>query len=327
MNPSEALFGRKVARLPDRGTLLVATDLQGNWGDYCAMKALYAEEEAAGREPVLLFCGDMVHGPSIELNRPGAWPSYLGTAYRDESAAILRDFMVFSKEARAFSLLGNHEHAHVGGPVVAKFYPDEAAVLRATLGADRAAAEAFMSTWPLIAVAGCGLAFVHGSPAATMPSLEDWESVDLTGYDGRTPFEMLRQNEAFSTVLWARSATEREAQSFLTTALPTLGGEGVVVFGHDVVRSGYAKVGGRQLCLSTSYGLHTEDKMYLRVNLASDYRSVDDLREGVELLRLYSASPATGSSPSAKCTDSMDLRVSRPSGPSTITSSPSVVMV
>ncbi|MDP6945145.1 MAG: serine/threonine protein phosphatase, partial [Myxococcota bacterium] len=201
----------------------MATDLQGNWGDYCAMKAIYAAEEAAGHAPTLLFCGDMVHGPSPELNAPGAWPPYLGTAYRDESAAILRDFIDYVTSARAFSLLGNHEHAHVGGPLVSKFHLDEAAVLDRALGADRAKITEFMSTWPLIAVAGCGLAFVHGSPAATMPSLEAWETVRYTGYQGLLPIDMLQHGEPFGTVLWARSATDREAEAFLSVALPKLG--------------------------------------------------------------------------------------------------------
>jgi hypothetical protein len=294
VNASGALFGRKVVRLPDRGTLLVATDLQGNWADYCAMKALYAAEEAAGNDPTLLFCGDMVHGPSPAFNVPGAWPEYLGTAYVDQSAEIATDFMEFVTAARAFSLLGNHEHAHVGGPVVSKFYPDEAAVLNEALGSDRDDVTAFMATWPMLAVASCGLVFVHGSPAATEASLTDWEQVDYSGYSGQAPVEMLRGCGAFGTVLWARSATEREAQAFLSAALPDLGGEGVVVYGHDVVRSGHAKHGARQLCVSTSYGLHDDDKTYLRIDLSGRFRSVEDLRAGVELLPLYSSSAAAG---------------------------------
>lgn len=294
MTPSSDLFGSRVIHLPTRGVLLVSTDLQGNWADYCAMKQHYAAEEAAGHEPVMLFCGDMVHGPSPDLNAPGAWPDYLGTAYIDESAAILRDFIVYAREARAFSLLGNHEHAHVGGPVVSKFYRDEAVVLSAALGADGEEIVAFMATWPILAVARCGLAFVHGSPAATMPSLADWETVEYGGYEGLMPIDMLRTGAPFGTVLWARSATDREARAFLTVALPELDGQGVVVFGHDVVRSGYAKVGDSQLCVSTSYGLHDQDKTYLRVDLSATYRSVADLRHGVELLPLYSTSDAAG---------------------------------
>ena len=89
----EEVWGRKVARLPPRGTLLFATDLQGNLKDYEALKALYAREEAAGHKPVLLFAGDMVHGPSADLQAPGAWPEHLGTLcpatpFRDLAALI-----------------------------------------------------------------------------------------------------------------------------------------------------------------------------------------------------------------------------------------------
>src|SRR5215203_2901615 len=72
-----SVWGRKAARLPDRGTLLVATDLQGNRRDYERLKQLYWEEEARGNEPVLALCGDLVHGPSPDLNAEGAWPEYL----------------------------------------------------------------------------------------------------------------------------------------------------------------------------------------------------------------------------------------------------------
>ena len=48
MTGGSTWFGRKVARLPDHGVLLVATDLQGNYGDYDALKAIYRAEDEAG---------------------------------------------------------------------------------------------------------------------------------------------------------------------------------------------------------------------------------------------------------------------------------------
>jgi hypothetical protein len=54
------VWNRRVAALPDAGILLVATDLQGNLGDYERMKALYAAERAAGHAPILAFVGDLV---------------------------------------------------------------------------------------------------------------------------------------------------------------------------------------------------------------------------------------------------------------------------
>lgn len=57
----------------------------------------------------------------------------------------------------SFSLLGNHEHAHVGGPVVPKFYPDEARVLDEALANDRERIHDFFRSFPLIAVTSCGV--------------------------------------------------------------------------------------------------------------------------------------------------------------------------
>ena len=52
-------WGRKVARLPASGVLIAATDLQGNLGDYEALKAVYRREAEAGNTPILLLCGDL----------------------------------------------------------------------------------------------------------------------------------------------------------------------------------------------------------------------------------------------------------------------------
>jgi hypothetical protein len=60
----------------------------------------------------------------------------------------------------------------------------------------------------------------------------------------------------------------------------------VAIYGHDIVREGYAKDGPRQLCVSTSFGCFDAAKTYVQVDLAARYRSVDDFRDGVELKRL-----------------------------------------
>lgn len=162
--------------MPAKGVLIYATDLQGNLRDYQRLKEIYDEEELRGHEPILGFCGDLVHGPSPDMLEPGAWPDHLGTPYSDRSAELVRDFERYSRTARTFSLLGNHEHAHIGGPVVPKFYPDEARVLEEALGEDRTRVRDFFRTFPLLAVAPCGAVLTHGAPRATEPTLADFES-------------------------------------------------------------------------------------------------------------------------------------------------------
>lgn len=281
MNP---WFGGKVARLPDRGVLLFATDLQGNLRDFHAMLAVYEREKAASTEPILAFCGDLVHGPSPDMH--DIWPEYLGHEYRDESAQLVREFSQISQRERVFSLMGNHEHAHVGGPVVPKFYPDEAAVLDQALGDDAPAWHALLRTFPLLAVAPCGLVLTHGAPGATEPTLADFEALDYAGYESVSINDMFR-HDTLGALLWSRSANEEQAQALLHVALGRP--EGVVAFGHDVVREGYEKVGNHQICVSTSYGLFNHDKVYLRLDLGARYRTVNDLQAGAEIRHLYPA--------------------------------------
>jgi hypothetical protein len=277
---------KKVARLPNEGVLLVATDLQGNWEDYCALKELYAAEKAQGNRPVLLFCGDMVHGPSAELSTEEAWPDFLGTRYEDRSAEIILDFMEFSTKECVVGLLGNHEHAHVGGPVVSKFHPDEAAVLNTRLGDSLSEVCDFISAMPLIAVAPCGVSFCHGAPRRTERNLEDFDTLTYSGFDEASILS-IHEHTTLGALLWSRHATPEQAREFLQAT--SVGDEpaGVVVYGHDVVRDGYDKVGDEQLCLSTSFGLDDVNKHYLRLDLAARYASVHDFRLGHELRQLY----------------------------------------
>ncbi len=278
--------GKKVAQLPDAGVLLVATDLQGNWADYCALKALYAKEKDQGNAPVLLFCGDMVHGPSEELATSEAWPEFLGTLYEDRSAEVVLDFMEFSSKELAVALLGNHEHAHIGGPVVSKFHPDEAAILNARLGDRVEEVCEFLSVLPLIATASCGASFCHGAPRRTEPTLEGFERIEYAGFD-QTSIVSIHEHTTLGALLWSRHATAEQARAFREATSGDEGSEGFVAYGHDVVRDGFEKIGDEQLCLSTSFGLHDEHKTYLRLDLSKRYASVHDLRVGRELRPLY----------------------------------------
>lgn len=279
-------WGGRVARLPSRGTLIFATDMQGNWDDYCTLKDIYQYEDRAGNEPVLLFCGDLVHGPGGEIATPARWPDFLGAYYEDRSDELILDFMEFSATARAVSLLGNHEHAHVGGPVVSKFHADEAAVLEDRLGSDCSRVCDFMRSFPLLAVAPCGGVFTHGAPRETEPNLEAFEALRYDGYE-QSAIGAMYDGDTLGALLWSRHAEPEHARALLEAT--RLGDEAnaFVAYGHDVVREGFEKIGDEQLCLSTSFGCDNVNKFYLRLDLGARYHSVNDLRIGHELLQLY----------------------------------------
>jgi hypothetical protein len=282
--PKSPWWGRKVARLPERGTLIVSTDLQGNYGDYLALKEIHEREADAGHEPVLLLCGDLVHGPGPMFADPSRWPDYLGSYYRDQSVDLILDYERWIEEAQTVALLGNHEHAHIGGPIVSKFHADEASVLDIALGDHIEQAHALFRQFPLIAVAACGAVFTHGAPRATEPDLEAFERLRYDGYEDMGVNDMYEQG-TLGALLWARAAEPEHARELLTVAHGEV--RGFVGFGHDVVREGYEKIGDEQICVSTSFGCEDRHKTYLLLDLSREYRSVHDLREGEEIRRLY----------------------------------------
>ena len=279
-------WDRMVARLPKKGILLVSTDLHGNMSDYQMMKELYIAEERMGNDPFLLFCGDMVHGPNPLLNEPGAWPEYLGTEYRDESAALILDYMKFAKKARTTCLMGNHEHAHAGGPRLSKFHEDEGGVLEHQLGDMRQPFRDFIARYPLLAVTHCGLVFTHASPAGTEESLDAFEALT---YEPTLPepSSIFYPPNTVGYLLWARYASDEQAKALLKATAPEGATNHMVLHGHEIVEHGYDVRTPHQICLSTSYGIHNENKYYLRVDLSKQYTCPQDLREGIELKRLY----------------------------------------
>src|SRR5204863_3795603 len=136
-------------------------------------------------------------------------------------------------------------------------------VLDAALGAERPRIHDFLRSFPLLAVAPCGVVLTHAAPRATEPTPEAFERLRYDGYE-RVPIHAMYAEDTVGGLLWARSATPEQARALLATV-----GGSFVVFGHDIVHEGYEKAGAEQLCLSTSYGVDTEHKFYLRLDLGA----------------------------------------------------------
>ena len=256
----------RVVELPDRGRLIVGTDFQGNVDDFERLAEHFVrahEEHPDGAH--LVVTGDLVHGP--EIPEPH-WPEYLGTFFHADSAAVLEraESLETRFPGRVHLLLGNHEHAHIGGPVVSKFFANEALRLEKLMGPARTErVRAWFARWPLVAYArSAGLLMVHGAPNAAIRSVRDIEDVSLEGRgDGSL-------DEIAAELLWARTASTVRARAFLRAIHPALK---VAIYGHDVAREGYAIDREPLLCLSTSFGCHDGDKLYLDWDLASPAES------------------------------------------------------
>src|SRR5882672_451686 len=246
----------RVIRLPDKGRLLVCTDLQGCMRDYLRMVELFEQAlHDRNGDAHLLFTGDLIHGPHIE---PEDWPDFLGEYYRDASGDVMIAYAGLASQypGRVHALLGNHEHGHIGGPHTAKFAADEVALLEHILGPTATARmRGIIHTFALAAVSKCGAVFTHGAPAAVIDSVSDLEAADLSGAAYASPLDVL-DTPVVGKVLWARSATEQEARRFLKAMSGT-----IAIYGHDVIPEGYEVSGDTQMVVSTSFGLFDTNKV------------------------------------------------------------------
>jgi uncharacterized protein (DUF58 family) len=135
--------------------------------------------------------------------------------------------------------------------------------------------------FPLVAVAPNGVVLLHAAPSARLTGPADLERVELEGYAHMGIQEFLHV-PVIGPTLWSRLAHPEQARAFLDA----LSGR-IAIYGHDVVREGYERVGDEQLCVSTSFALFDKDKVYVELELARAYPDVHSLRDGVELKKLY----------------------------------------
>ena len=268
-----------VLRLPSRGTLVIGTDLQGNLRDFLQLHRHFV---SLGPQAQLVLTGDLVHGPDEET--ASQWPDFLGTPYRDESPALIEAFVEAQRAApgRVHCVMGNHDHAHLGGPGTSKFHPDEAAHLEQLLGPSGTARwRSVASQFPLVIIAPCGGVMTHAAPRLPLEREEELVGIAWDAYRGDSIDQFYRR-PVLGPLLWARSASDEDVAQFLSA----LGGT-VAVFGHDVVREGFARDGERQIVVSTSFGLFDEHKVFVQVELDGHYADAAALRAGKEIKKLY----------------------------------------
>lgn len=279
----------KVLHLPTSGRLIASTDLHGNLPDFLAVVEAFRQalEDAQG-DAYLLITGDLVHGP---VYSPRNWPEHLGSFYRDQTEEVLDAFLALREEhpQRVFTLIGNHEHSHIGGPHTRKFHkdPSETEFLEATLGPEKTERfKEFFRTLPIACVLGRGIVATHGAPRVLSAGYDEVVAVEYAGHEHRGVREML-QVPVLGELFWARNSGPLAVRRFLKRMEVNGQPNHIVIYGHDPVRKGYLREGDEQLCFSTSFGLKNEKKVYLDLDLSREYKTVRQLRYGVDIIPLY----------------------------------------
>lgn len=277
----------RIAQISGPGRLYVASDLHGNLTDFRRLARWLDNDD----DSALLFLGDLFHGPAATESQWARELDHLGDFYRDRSAALFRAALTLWTRfpGRVVSLMGNHEHAHVGGPMVSKFHRDEGDFFERQLDArERAELRRFIRAMPLIATTSCGVVMTHGAPPESPFDRASLAKLDMGGY-GHVPLMKMWSSGFLGEILWRRASSAEGTERFLDH-LRAAGVDApcnVVVHGHEVVWEGWEVENPRLLNLSTSYGMRRARKTMLVLDLDREYATAEDLRPGVELKGLY----------------------------------------
>jgi hypothetical protein len=267
--------------LPDRGTLLVSTDMHGNLEDFAALRAAFLRTRTVDPATHWAILGDAVHGPSPEARarRPELYD------YDDASAAIVVGIRELQQQhpGHVHYVLGNHDHGHVGGPHTAKFYPDEVATLERRCTPEEQAAIASLFSGALLAVAApCGVLLAHGCPDDRIIRFADLEDCRLA----RGENDVYRRH-LLDTFTRSYGQSEAVVGRLLATVSATAVPVSLVIHGHDRDEAGYFIASGARVLCPVLFGAPRAAKRYVQLDLAARYASAADLRDGVEIRRLY----------------------------------------
>jgi hypothetical protein len=133
----------------------------------------------------------------------------LGSYYHGDSPVPHARARVEAIPGRVHFLLATTS-AHVGGPVVSKFFPDEAERFETLLGDAGAADKILIESWPSSCAPHAGILMMHAAPHAAINALGSRRSLavrlscDETDLDGRSTISLL----------WARTTSSDRARAF-----------------------------------------------------------------------------------------------------------------
>lgn len=261
----------KLLELPQQGRLIVSTDLHGNRDDFRALRDVWNDDRSAH----WLMLGDIVHGPNDVA--AARFPDTCD--YPDESATLVSEIAsIVADYPNVNVLLGNHDWAHVGGPVTRKFWTDEAAHLESEMDRDEVAAlREFFHDAHLWAWAPNGLFFSHGAAAVAPDGLS---LLDELRFDSR----QLADRAVMNSAMCAYGQDDETMRVFLDHMGELLDADlSVLVHGHDRDDDGWYTEGPHQAC-PIIFGALQHRKAYLDIDLSKRVSHADELEDSVRRL-------------------------------------------
>ena len=283
--------------LPDHGTVYIVSDLHAHWDDFnqWLQQTQLIERIKAGEDVYGLMLGD-----SIDY-KPGEDPQ---PPYGD--IQIINRVIEIQKQLgengkRFIYLRGNHEFAaadtynmlrergmteHNRAEFIETLYNTPLGRYYQQFNFIERMNDThfdFLMNLPTIVVGKKGLAAVHAGPARSKITLNEliepgpklldeilWDRPDIA-YDGG--YTLKHTNDFLK---------------FLNAKFLIVGHTPISSFPKKNIRDGVARLGGIQLVFSTGYGgVNRDGQTYIEIDLAKTYTSVDELKMGVNIHRLY----------------------------------------
>ncbi len=265
--------------LPNRGKLLLHTDLHGNGEDFRRLKQRFFELRTQDEQTHWVILGDIVHGPAGHDSEASEAYNYPDASW--ELVAEINHLTQTYPEHVHF-VLGNHDYSHLGGPRTARFHPNEAKALESRLTPDQVDLLHNLIRKALYAiVAPCGLLMTHGCPSDVLTDLAQLEDIELP-----PAADDISGRRILGSLLFPYGqrpeVTERLLANLSRDGLEL----SMVVYGHDRDPDGWYSEWDNQLCI-VLFGALPAARRYLELDLSARYRGVQELRHGIEIKRLY----------------------------------------
>ncbi len=294
--PNELVRDGGLIILPDHGTVYIAADFHAHWRDFNQWldRTDLISRIESGADVYGLIIGDVVdHKPGDPVFEP------------DGDTKIVDKLMKLKKQLgalgeRLICIKGNHEFEAANTYALLKQHGLNAANREQLIGAlyrspqgayfqqfnfiERMTDEhyKFLHTLPTAVVAKNGFVGIHAGISRAVKSLSSL---------------VMPSSKVLEELLWGRSIVVQAGGHTPTetdTFLKHIGGS-VLIVGHTplgyfpkkIINDGVARLGERQLILTTGYGASPGEPSYLVIDLARRYRSVAEFQYGVEIQPLY----------------------------------------
>ncbi|RKU24893.1 hypothetical protein C6497_17130 [Candidatus Poribacteria bacterium] len=295
-SPNQLTRNGHVILLPDHGTVYIVSDLHAHWNDFNQWleQTRLIERIETGEDVYGIMLGDSIDYKPTERPKP---------PYGDlqiVNRVIELQTQLGEKGKRLIYIRGNHEYAAAETYALLKnagmTEQNRPAYIRKLYNSPTGSYYRqfnfiermndshydFLINLPTVVVGKNGFVAVHAGPAKSIDRL-----ADLVEPSQKTLDEILWDRPKITRI---GGYTFEHTKNFLEAingSFLIVGHTPISYFPPENIRDSVARLDGKQLIFSTGYGGLRGGQTYIEIDLSKTYISVDELKPGVNIHRLY----------------------------------------